>query len=225
VGFPGGSAREVEETHGNIMRYAIAYDPLIVSQYGLEPHSVVFQLPERFGVTNIRNDEAFQKVLPPEVASELLLPWLDFDTKDDPADWTPAVVACDRWRELHERLQEDKAFPDIPKPLFYFDGGTFLEIIDRRHGFRTITLEKLYRDVYIYCMEIRSKARILEHFRGRASEETIVNAVLAACLAENLMFEEDGKHLSLAVAWRPSVATRRIRQQHDGAVCRSGNCA
>jgi hypothetical protein len=61
-------------------------------------------------------------------------------------------------------------------------------------------------------MEIRSRRRIHEVFADRASPAAL-DELLASFLKERLMFNEAHQFLSLAVAWRPDLAIRRIRSQ------------
>lgn len=214
VGFPESTKGEVEETRRNILRYAIAYEPLSISQYTLDVDSVVYTSPKRFGVVGIRNAAVFRKTLPRGVSERLTLPWTDYDLLHPTADWDTVVDACAIWKRRHSELCQSRVFSDIRKPLFYFDGGHFLEIIDRRSDLRTMNLDQLERDIYLYCMEIRSTTQISRHFSNRCSEDRLAAEILPAFLAEDLMFEEDGRVLSLAVAWRPELAVKRIREQY-----------
>ncbi len=215
VGFPGATPVDVAETLECVSKYAIAYEPLEVSHYVLVADSPVFWIPEDFGVSNIRNASAFARVLPGGSGSQIKLPWLEYDVTGNFVDWSTVEEACRHWRELHEKLRLDRTFPDIPMPLFYFEGGSFLEIVDRRDGYQTVVLEPLWREIYLYCMEVRSETKIMERFCGRVSKEKLVNEILNGLVSEGLMFQEGSQYLSLAVAWRPDVAIRRIRAQQQ----------
>jgi ribosomal peptide maturation radical SAM protein 1 len=216
IGFPGGTEQEVMETCKNIRDYAIAYEPLFVSPFVVDAGSAVALAPEGFGADGIQHAKALRDVLPAELASNLAVPWLELVTREKTVDWAPVFEECKKWHDLHLRVQKERGyFDDIAKPLFYFDGIEFLEIIDRRNGFRAITLNAAYREVYLFCMNIRTQRRIVERFCRDPRDDLVIGEMLAALLAEKLLFEEEGKYLALAVAWRPELGARRIRQQHE----------
>src|SRR5690606_7497217 len=124
----------------------------------------------------------------------------------------PALEQC---RQLHRRLRDDPMAQSsetgflVRKPLSYSDGKTFLELVDRRDVPRILELRGISREIYLYCMEIRREDSIARRFAGRCSQ-TMLRKALTTFVAEKLMFEEDGKYLSLAVAPTPRVAARRI---------------
>lgn len=219
LGFPGTTQAEVEETRFNLLNYAISFTPLNFSHFTLDPDSTVFLQPGRFGVSNICMAVAFQQSLPPEVARRLKLPWLDFEEEGKQADWRPIQDACRTWRDLYRTIREKPPVPGIAKALFYFDGGDFLELIDARKECRTITLEALWREVYLYCTEIRSRREIAARFQGQAKEDYLVTEILEPLLAERLMFREQDQYLSLAIASTSSEAIRRIRTE-EGRECK-----
>lgn len=219
VDFPGATQEEVNETSDVIRRAGLAYEPLRLSPFWLEIGSPVYAVPSAFGLLAIRNSAFLREVIPPEVETGLPLPCLEWDTKAERADWSPVAAACKEWHDLHFFLRKEySTAPKVPKPLHYFDGGEFLEVVDERdraNRVRLHTLGQLERDVYVYCMGLRSTQRILERFATRARKTTIMDDILAPMVEKNLMFEENGRYLSLAVAWRPDVAARRIRQQQE----------
>jgi ribosomal peptide maturation radical SAM protein 1 len=213
VGFPGATASEVEETRRTILQAAIVYAPLHPVVFCLDPHSAVFAQPGRFGVKNVRMNKHFQKCLPAEVGSRLTLPWFDFDVDGEPADWKPVQEACQTWNALHRRIKEQPAAFGIAKTLCYFDGGEFLELIDCRDGIKRLILTSRQRDVYLYCMEIRSRRQIAEQFQDQVTEEDLLKKILEPLVAKGAMFKESDQYLSLAVAPRPDEAIRRLRAQ------------
>ena len=211
LGFPGASAAEVEETVQVIRGYAVAYHPANTSQFALELGSAAQLAPEAHGVARIRDEGFMARALPADLGFEL--PWKEYEPLDPPADWAPVRQACEDWRELHRRLEHDQREPRIlAKPLYYLDGKSFLEIVDRRDGFRMITLEPLWRQVYLYCMRIRSLPQLLRRFHGRCPEETLTHEILPALVQERLIYRQRDRLLSLAVACRPDLAAARIRE-------------
>jgi ribosomal peptide maturation radical SAM protein 1 len=213
INFPGATQQEVDETARNILQAALAYQPAHISVFSIRIDSTIYRMPEQFPITNIRNNLDMQAGLPLEVWQRLNLFLLHAEAKGDCVDWQIVRDACDRWRQLHEQLDEIPASKILGRtlPLYYQDGGTFLEIVDRRDDFRLITLDADWRAVYVYCMEIRSIRQISQHFAGKQTSDEL-NEKLTAMVEVGVMFAEDGKYLSLAVAPTPQIAAARIRQ-------------
>ena len=201
VDFPGATLEEVEETRHNLLNFAIAYQPLNISTFGLGVDSTVDALRERFGISNVRNDDVFKKGLPAEVWKRLRLLNLDFD---GPAgvDWAPVKEAVQQWFALHQG-----GFTPL---LRYQDGGSFVSVIDDRQAQH---LEGFYdglaRDVFMYCMEIRTFDQIARRFCQ--AEATELQEVLEKFIDDQIVFHEAGRYLSLAMALTPEIAARRIR--------------
>lgn len=212
TGFPGATAAEVAETVDVIDRFAIAYAPAFVSRFQLGIESAAYRVPERFGVTGIRSRARFGEALPPDVFARLPLFFLDFDGPPDPVDWSPVEAAVARWQARHAELAREHAtvWPYGVKPLHYHDGGTFLEIVDRRHGYEVTTLEDEWRDVYLACAEVASRPRLHARFAEVLDPEG-VDEILEHLTGQDLLFREGERFLALAVAWRGEVAARRIR--------------
>ncbi len=208
IDFPGATEQEVQETAHCILNYAIAYHPMNVSYYRLGYGSSVQALPEHFGITNLRNAKLWGGALPDEVASALRLQRIEYDC-DTKADWSSVVEAVEKWKRFKQDLPRNRTFSD--RPLFYTDGGSFLEIVDRRDGFRLIALEGIWREVYLYCLGIRKHRDIQERFREHP-EASELEDVLAGFIREKLMFSERGQYLSLALAVTPHVAAKRLRR-------------
>jgi ribosomal peptide maturation radical SAM protein 1 len=211
IKFPGATQEEVEENAYNMLNYAIAYDPTALSEFCLFVNSTVSALPDQFGISHMRNASSFKKVLPENIFKNIKAFWQDYD-ENNKADWAPVYEAEKRWKALRPSLQGIKTHTTLP--LFYTDGGSFLEIVDRRDGFRLILLEDEWYDIYMYCMEIRSHKKIINYMKIKCDEHK-VKEILDACVAEKLMFTERGQYLSLAPAVTPLMAARRIRAQND----------
>lgn len=210
--FPGATTEEVEETIQNIHRFASAYwPPLEPIEFQLRANSSVHQLPSHFGI-QVREAEEYGDVLPKEQYNSLNLPIIDFEYEGDMADWSGAREACRWWSDFHQRLlsRPEKRNFLWEKPLAYFDGGDTLEIYDNRGDFRLVALEKTWRDIFLYCMEVRSKTQILGSFCPACPHDKI-EEILAAFAENDLMFVEGDQYLSLAVATRPQDAIERIR--------------
>jgi ribosomal peptide maturation radical SAM protein 1 len=204
--FPGATTEEVAETAENIARFAVAYEPTELTRFRLERGSAVFWSPQAFGVSNVRPHSRVRAVLPEN--EELQYSYLEYDA-EAPVDWSRVEEAWRRWRELHARLRAGESH-EPPLPLFYYDGASFLQIVDRRDGYRTVTLEGPWREIYLDAMQIRSIATLVER-HARGGDGASVEHVVRELVRERLMFEEDGKVLSLAVAHSREAAAARIR--------------
>ncbi len=208
--FPGTSVAEVEETAHTINEFASAYYPSgTVGSFNLCAGSTVDVFRHEYGIHSVTNCHDFRCGLPEHIWSKLEL--LDRDwLGPDPVDWAPVKKACDEWSTLHETLRNDGRFP-FPHPLYYHDGGDFLEIVDRRHGCRTLTLPGHWRSVYLFCMEIQTRSQLDTHF-SMAHPTVALNEILERMVTEKIMYKEDQKYLSLAVAITPALAAKRIRK-------------
>jgi hypothetical protein len=212
VDFPGATKQEVDETERNVRRYALAYEPAHIARFRLYRNSGICRRPEAFGLSAIRNAAEFRAVLPEEVCRRLDLFWLDFDCEGTVADWSGVERACATWRQLHDRLAEERGslWHAGARPLYYLDGGNFLEVVDRRDDYRVITLPDLWRELYLHCMEIRKRREVIARFAHRAGAAEL-DEMLSALAEQDLVFEENGRVLALAVATRPQYAAARIR--------------
>ena len=201
--FPGSTAQEVSETCHVIEEYALALPPLNVTGFRLTLSSTVDNLRSEFGVANVRNLEMYRHGLPEEVFDRLELFDKDFDQVTPTADWTPVRRAIERWVELHHARRGHL--------LIYRDGQTYITIDDSRFGdFSTGTFEGLERDLYVYCLEIRTFDQIAKWFRATNSEQAIRDA-LQLFVDSRIMYSEQDRYLSLALAPTPRIASQRIR--------------
>lgn len=214
--FPGSTADEVAESVANIEAYATAYPPPgFLHEFDLTAGSAVDVRRGEFGVEDVRNHPRYAEFIPADVCARLVLPhrvWT-YTPTGRPADWTPVREACRRWREMHEEIRA-AALREGRTPtqaLYYLDGGDFLEITDHRDGARRLTLSGMWRDVYLECLGIRALAELERRFAG-AADAARLREILGRLVAERVMYAEDGRYLSLAVASRPDIAARRIRR-------------
>ena len=74
------------------------------------------------------------------------------------------------------------------------------------------TLEGAEREIYLYCMEIRSMSQLRRKF-GLPEDELL--ETLERFVADRIMFTEQSSYLSLAVAPNPMTAARRIRAAYE----------
>jgi hypothetical protein len=100
--------------------------------------------------------------------------------------------------------------------MVYYDGGEFLEIVDRRKDFQVFTLDRSWRDLYLFCTNIRSEQEIARRFAGALSQQEVADQ-LGERVDAKLMFREGDRFLSLAVAVRPEFALLRVREEKANA--------
>jgi ribosomal peptide maturation radical SAM protein 1 len=213
LGFPGATKEEVDETAANILRYACAYwPPFRLNRFIPTAGSAVCVSPESFGVS-VQKSRSELAMLPEDVWQRLDLELCELTDPKTSADWTPVVEARKAWIALHRRLTTDEPeFYLLRKPLFYVDGGSFLEIEDnRRTGSSFFSLNQLERDIYLFCTEIRGRNQILRRFDSEADREQIYSA-LASFVEHDLVYQAGRRYLSLAVADHPSHAIQRIKE-------------
>lgn len=201
IGVPGATAAQIDEQVHVINEYAVCYEPCNLSYFQLQAGAPAERLLHELGMSNVRVNDFARAGLPQTVAERLVLLQLGFDRVNS-TDWGAVERACDDWRRRHREASE---------PLLrYYDGGTFVSIVDRRRDYLLLTLEELTREVYLYCLEIRSLASITSRFQAYASAEDLKGA-LDQMVQQRIMFQEGPRYLGLAIASTPTAAARRIR--------------
>jgi len=215
--FPGATEEEVAETAHNIRNYALLYEPPSLASFALYQGSTVSRVPENFGVTNVRNHEFYSSGVPDDVLERIALFHLSFGHAEEQADWSPVRDAVADWNKLSKRLSSSRRGVDgrPSVPLSYNDGNTFLVLHDHRGGNRkTFSVNAFVRELYLYCTEIRTERKVLEHFSRRRSPERLTK-ILNDLVERRLIFREGKRYLSLAVATTPIRAAERIQRLHD----------
>lgn len=203
IDFPGSTQAEVDETVAMIDRWAWAYQPLMIAEFSLSVDSAVMRFPESFGVARIRNHDLYAAVLPPEDLARLATFQLSFDLAVPPVSWAPVRARTEAWKRQYRRYA-----------LWYLDGGTFMNIHRTRPDDATERIELLGDEAHVYrlCLEIRQRSELHELLaNGSADRAAEIDAILAKLVRQDLLFQEGGRFLALAIAPDPTVATRRIR--------------
>lgn len=207
--FPGSTQAEVEETLATIQRHALAYEPLSANRFWLGRGATVEVLREHYPITRIRNADFYAVGLPPEVGARLELFDLSYDVVGEPADWRPVHEACAAWREAYEAARAS----EYRHLMTYFDGGTFVRIYDMRSGeLASLVLRDLARDLYLFCAQIRTRSEVERVFAG--ADVGAIEGWLDEWDARGLLVREGERLLSLAPAFTPALAARRLRAAH-----------
>jgi ribosomal peptide maturation radical SAM protein 1 len=223
--FPGGQPEEVEETCETIQRYALAYEPLSANRFWLGRGATVQVLREEYGIRNLRNADFYRVGLPEPLYERLCLLDLSYDQDAPAADWSSVRALCKQWGAAYAAARAT----EYRHLLTYLDSGQSMRIFDARTGvLRTRVLEGLARDVYMYCAEIRRWDELHREFiePGRADARQLAE-LLEEWNQQGLLYREGrrlegGRFLSLAPAFTPEMAARRIRAAHAAELQRRG---
>jgi hypothetical protein len=104
-----------------------------------------------------------------------------------------------QWHRQYEQLR--KAAKGEPA-LHFRDGRDFLIIVEYRPDKKPVKhrLTGTSRRIYLYCQKPRRLQRILAGFLPLSEGD--IRSFLANLVEKRLMFEEDGRYLSLAMPLR-----------------------
>jgi hypothetical protein len=219
--LPGATDDDVRRTVDAIRRFAFNYQPLDIRRFTLSETHALLHAPDRFGIARVRTGDEFRDVLPDEVWRSLPWPWRDCDLTDTAHDWRPVDDAVAMWNRRHRELLllDGVTWFVGTRPLYYFIGTDFVWVVDRRDGHRDYTLDALTGALYVHCMEIRTKQDLHRRFDGECGADD-VDEIVRELVAADLMFEENGRVLSLAVAFRVELAVQRLRQSKKEELAR-----
>ncbi|MFY2558176.1 RiPP maturation radical SAM C-methyltransferase [Corallococcus terminator] len=218
--FPGATQEEVTETCQTILDYAMIFTPLNPNRFWLGRGATIDTLNKEYGLRNIRNADFYRVGLPEEVYQRISLLDLSYDSPSAPADWSSVYNACQSWSRSYAAARETQ----YRHLLTYLDSGDAMRLYDTRGGtLNNIVLRGLERDLYMACMEIQRWEDLREAFidSGRASTEE-VSALLERFVGQRILYREGtrlegSRFLSLAPAYTPEMATRRIRRAHEAS--------
>jgi hypothetical protein len=113
--------------------------------------------------------------------------------------WKPVMQKIQCWEKRYAALQK---YPFDGPIMGYRDGKSFLMIHHRQYRSETIQhrLGGTSRKIYLFCQNARTVKRILTAF-PELTEDRLM-PFLRMMKAKHLMFEENGKYLSLAAPLR-----------------------
>jgi ribosomal peptide maturation radical SAM protein 1 len=201
-GFPGSTPREVDETL-QALEFVYAYRPLRLVNFWLGLGSPVWRRRREFGIRAVFNHPHYRHLFPSGIGHRVPFTIQAYrgDVQAQRRLWRPVRAAVSRWQQDYARLQQGV---DSSPILSYRDGGRFLIIRQRRPGDDPLIhrLSGVSRDIYMYCRRSRSRRRILNRF-PRSGSETIAR-FLTTMQVKKLMYAENDRFLSLAVAVRPT---------------------
>ena len=113
--------------------------------------------------------------------------------------WKPVEQKIRHWEKVYADLHGN---PFDGPGLGFRDGKTFLMIHQKHYRAETVQhrLNNVSRHIYLFCQKNRSVKRILAAFPD-ATEDRLLS-FLRVMKDKRLMFEDNGKYLSLAVPLR-----------------------
>jgi ribosomal peptide maturation radical SAM protein 1 len=200
--FPGSDLLDVEETLRNL-EFALPFRPLRFVHFWLGLGSPVWQDPHAFGIKAVFNHPNYAAIFPPHVFSSMrfMIQAYRGDLGLQRKIWQPVKKKVRTWRKAYAELHKGPSRTPI---LSFRDGRDFLIVRQKRANAEPSThrLVGTSRAIYLFCQRHRSLKRILAHFPGIA-EDSIVS-FLRMMVDKKLMFEENGRYLSLAVPVRPA---------------------
>jgi len=199
--FPSSDAEDVEETL-RALEFVLPFRPLRVVHFWLGLGSPVWEDPRAFGLKAVFNHPNYGVLFPRHIcrSMELMIQSYRGDLGCQRKLWRPVKKRVRAWKRSYEELHSGPSKSSI---LSFRDGRDFLIIRQRRLGAEPLThrLVGTSRGIYLFCQRNRSVKRIIGHF-PETGEDRIV-PFLKMMVDKKLMFEEDGKYLSLAVPVRP----------------------
>jgi ribosomal peptide maturation radical SAM protein 1 len=200
VEFPGSEPADVAETL-RTLDYALPFQPLQAVRFWLGLQSPVWKTPQKFGLKRAFNHPHWSVLFPSDVAASLIFPIQSYrgDRMRQRKLWQPVRQKIAAWRKAYDALHRRPLSDPI---LSYRDGGDFVIVRQRCADTSPLThrLAGTSREIYLYCRSHRPLSAILARFPGIG--ETAARAFLAMMVEKRLMFAEDDRYLSLAVAVR-----------------------
>ena len=195
--FPGSDQQDVAETLRSL-EFALPFRPLKTVRFWLGFGSPVWHNPKAFGLQAVFNHPHYAAIFPAGIYRALQFPIQAYraDLGHQKKLWQPVKKKLKEWGKTYADL--NKGFSP-GRILSYRDGRDFLIIHQKRFQAEPLThrLEGASRKIYLFCDHHRSMKNIVNRF-PKIPEDKIAH-FLNSMVAKKLMFEENGKYLSLAV--------------------------
>jgi ribosomal peptide maturation radical SAM protein 1 len=195
--FPGSDETDVMETLQNLA-FAMPFRPLKPVNFWLGLGSPVWENPIQYHIKSMFNHPYYRRLFPDDVTKNV-----QFSIQAHRGD---LLRQRKRWKPVEKKIQEWKRFytelhcqPSVGPILGYQDGGRFLIIRQRRLNADPMQhrLTGTSREIYLFCSNVRSFRRIMLQFPELPEDKLML--FLQMMTDMGLMFEEQGRFLSLAV--------------------------
>ena len=204
IQFPGSDEQDVEETLHHL-DFVAAYRPMRAVTFWLGLGSPVWKNPGRFGIQAVFNHPNWAQILPDKRFEKinLMIQAYRGDRTRQKKMWRTVATKVKKWNDMYAWLHRRPGSGPI---LSYRDGGDFLTIRQRRYRLETITHRIVgpSREIYLYCRRTRGFTSIMKRFPWINGQQ--LRSFLDMMVTKKLMFEENRKYLSLAVARRKRIA-------------------
>ena len=201
--FPGSDHQDVEETIRNL-EFALPFRPLRFVHFWLGLGSPVWQDPRAFGLRAVFNHPNYAAIFPPDIfrSMRFMIQAYRGDLGHQRKLWQPVKKKVRAWKKSYAELHKGPSRTPI---LSFRDGRDFLIIRQKRFEAKPLThrLVGMSRAIYLFCQRHCSLKSILGRFPGVAEDRIV--PFLRMMVDKKLMFEENGKYLSLAVLVRPKI--------------------
>jgi ribosomal peptide maturation radical SAM protein 1 len=197
VQFPGSDENDVSRTLRAI-EFVTIFRPLKPVRFWLGLGSPVCGNFSAFGIKAHFNHPNYAALFPREICRKV--PFVIRAYRGD------LVKQRKLWKPVLRRLKEwEKSYADSNRNgpanpvLSYQDGGDIIIIRQRQTDGSPIShrLTGSSREIYLFCRHHRALKSIAEKFPGFSQKQ--VKGFLGEMVSKKLMFEDDGRHLSLAV--------------------------
>lgn len=199
--FPGSDPEDVAETL-RCLEFALPYRPLRSVRFWLGFGSPVWSSPGDFGIKAAYNHPGYAALFPREIykAARFTVQAYRGDLGYQKRIWRPVAKKLESWKQAYAELRRGR---DQGPILGYRDGREFIIIRQRLPGAEPLLhrLEGTSRAIYLFCEHHRTIKSILNRFQGFTADKMV--PFLQMMVEKKLMFEEDGKYLSLAVPIHP----------------------
>jgi hypothetical protein len=170
----------------------------------------VWQDPRAFGIKTVSNHPNYAAMFPPHIFSSMnfMIQAYRGELGLQKKIWQPVKKKVRAWKREYAELHRGPLRTPV---LSFRDGRDFLIIRQKRVGAEPSThrLVGTSRAIYLFCQRHRSLKRILAHFPGIAGDRIV--PFLRMMVDKRLMFEENGRYLSMAIPVRP--ASRRPQER------------
>jgi ribosomal peptide maturation radical SAM protein 1 len=185
--------------------------PAVLLPVQLQRYSAYHEKPDQFGLTNIRPLRAYKHIYPPDkVNIDELAYYFDYDGGSfgaEPTDYLDALrTAIYEWTQ---KFYGKRAFFEYT----ITEAGDVVELLDRRGGEiipRRLVLCGLKAKIFLYCDSVRLlpeiKVYLAEQGDDHITDEDL-QILLADLTAEEIIYGENGRYLSLATYRSPEKST------------------
>jgi len=198
--FPGSDQEDVRRTL-QVLEFAAPFRPLKAVHFWLGIGSAVYRNPQQFGLKAVYNHPRYRALFPAEVTGSmrLLVQTYRGDRTLQQRLWRPVKQRVRQWKSDYADLKCSGEGPI----LGFRDGRDFLIIRQRRIGGDPIhhRLTGTSRKIYLYCSRHQAFSAIIRKFPEFSEDE--IGSFLEMMIEKRLMFEENGRYLSLAIPENP----------------------